>query len=222
MDYNFAKRMDGITGSAIREIFKLLENPEIISFAGGMPAQDSFPVKEVEQITEELLEKNGPGILQYGITEGWAPLKESVMEMVARHGVSREGLGVITLTGSSPGDRSGRAGVFEPRRYDLSGIADFLGRFADVSTRTRPISYRLRQMMKASYPKRLKKRPKKQKQKCCISYRLFQNPSGKTLGLARRKKVAEISARYGIVVIEDDPYCGLALQRPAGTVHQIL
>ena len=208
MDYNFAKRMDGITGSAIREIFKLLENPEIISFAGGMPAQDSFPVKEVEQITEELLEKNGPGILQYGITEGWAPLKESVMEMVARHGVSREGLGVITLTGSSQGIDLAARVFLNPGDTILVESPTFLGALQTFHTYQANI-VPVETDDEGVIPEALEEAAKKTKAKMLYIIPTFQNPSGKTLGLARRKKVAEISARYGIVVIEDDPYCDL-------------
>ena len=76
MEYNFAGRMNGVKGSAIREMFKMMQKPGVISFAGGNPSPETFPVEELKEISQRLLTEN-PGLyLQYGITEGYAPRSE--------------------------------------------------------------------------------------------------------------------------------------------------
>ncbi|MHB1315088.1 MAG: aminotransferase-like domain-containing protein [Christensenellales bacterium] len=208
MEYNFARRLDGITGSAIREIFKLLDNPDIISFGGGMPGQDSFPVKEVEQITQELLEKNGPGILQYGGTEGWAPLRESILQMMPRRGVSLNGLDVLTLTGSSQGIDLAARVFLNPGDTILVESPTFLGALQTFRTYQANI-VPVETDDEGIIPEALESAAKKTKAKMLYIIPTFQNPSGKTLDLARRREIAEITGRYGMIVIEDDPYCDL-------------
>ena len=73
MDLLFAKRMENVGGSAVREILKLTQQPNIISFAGGLPSPESFPVEELRQITDRIYQDYGVQFLQYGITEGYAP-----------------------------------------------------------------------------------------------------------------------------------------------------
>lgn len=79
----FAHRTDKVTGSAIRELFKLLGDPEIISFGGGNPAKESFPVETVRKLTDSLLQEKGTSLLQYGPTEGYAPLIDAYISPCA-------------------------------------------------------------------------------------------------------------------------------------------
>ncbi len=91
MEIQFASRMDGVKGSAIREIFKLLNQPDIISFAGGVPSPDTFPAEELKGISHRLLTEN-PGLyLQYGITEGYAPLIEIIEERLKAQNIVKSG-----------------------------------------------------------------------------------------------------------------------------------
>ena len=78
MAIKFAKRMDGLKGSEIRELLKLTEKPEIISFAGGLPAPELFPVEEMKEISRMVLEESGREALQYTTTEGYIPLREQI------------------------------------------------------------------------------------------------------------------------------------------------
>ncbi len=86
--------------SAIREILKLLQKPGMISFAGGLPAPDTFPVEELKEITREILEKNGPESLQYGTTEGDPRLRKMLVERHKRQGLSIGMENLIITTGS--------------------------------------------------------------------------------------------------------------------------
>ena len=82
MEYAFSDRIKNMTGNAIRDIFKLLARPEVISFAGGMPAADALPAEQIREITSQVLKDDPVGILQYGATEAYAPLRESAAEFV--------------------------------------------------------------------------------------------------------------------------------------------
>lgn len=100
----YAHRMDGITGSAIRELFKLLSNGDIISFGGGNPSSSSFPVEQVKEITDYLLNEKAEQMLQYGATEGYAPLRSAISEhMLKPKGVDADESCILPTTGSMQG-----------------------------------------------------------------------------------------------------------------------
>ncbi len=96
----FAQRMQRLTGSVIRELLKITERPEIISFAGGLPAPEVFPLAEIEAATRKVLEEHGAQALQYGATEGYAPLRELLVRHMARYGVCATPANVLVTTGS--------------------------------------------------------------------------------------------------------------------------
>ena len=100
---NFAERFEGLSGSAIREIFKLLENPNIVSFAGGNPSPDSFPKEALADIANHVLLQDGEKILQYGTTKGYAPLMQEILKMAADEGIDAELENIIITSGSSQG-----------------------------------------------------------------------------------------------------------------------
>ena len=84
MEYQFSDRLKNLSGNAIREIFKLLENPEVISFAGGFPSPDSFPAEAIAEISGKVLKDEGSKLLQYGTTEGLPQLREWVASYVMK------------------------------------------------------------------------------------------------------------------------------------------
>ena len=100
MGLRYASRFDGVTGSAIRDIFKLLTNPEIISFAGGNPANSALQSDVVSRLAQKVLAENGVGLLQYGQTEGYAPLRESAAEFFRHNGVDVKPEELLPVTGS--------------------------------------------------------------------------------------------------------------------------
>lgn len=203
---SFAKRMDGISGSVIRELFKLMADPEIISFGGGNPAKESFPIKVVEEITNEVLEQNGAKILQYGTTEGYAPLRESYLEHIARpKGVVANVENVLTLTGSSQGIDLLTRVFTDPGDVILVESPTFLGAlqtFHSYQANCVPMEMDDEGIV----PEAVEEQIKKHHPKLLYCIPTFQNPSGKTLGLERRKAIAALAEKYDIIVIEDDPY----------------
>lgn len=208
----YASRFDGITGSAIREIFKVIAQPGMISFAGGNPSPAALPDETVSRIAQEVLKENGKTILQYGATEGYAPLLQSLKPWV------EEQLGcaipaLLPVTGSTQAMDLLCKALIDPGDAILVEDPTFLGNMQCMrlyQARLVPVESdeeglmldRLEEAMCRYHPKLLYVIP------------TFQNPTGKTLAANRRKPIAELAAKYGVVVAEDDPYRDL---RYAGT-----
>lgn len=216
----FAERLNAIETSAIRELFKLLGKPGIISFAGGFPDPTLFDAEGIRQSAVAVLAENPGPVLQYGATEGYQPLREAISSFYAAKGgvgnaanvaVNPEGL--IVTTGSqqaldligktliSPGDKV----IVEAPTF-LATIQCF--RLYGAHIIGAPIDAdgvdvdRLEQLVVEHRPKLIYLIP------------TFGNPSGATLSLARRKRILELAVRTQTVVVEDDPYGELYFGNP--------
>ena len=202
----FADRFNGISGSAIREIFKLLAVPGMISFAGGNPSPDSLPGAQVGELAKELLMDNGKVLLQYGATEGYAPLRESLVPYLKdRFSFSCQENEILPVTGSTQAMDLLCKALINPGDKVVVENPTFLGNMQCLNlyqAHLLPVDSdddgikvdELEEVFKKEHPKMLYIIP------------TFQNPTGRTLSLERRKKVAELAAQYGVVVAEDDPY----------------
>ncbi|BBB90508.1 MAG TPA: PLP-dependent aminotransferase family protein [Methylomusa anaerophila] len=207
MGVAFAKRMEFMKASEIREILKITENPEIISFAGGLPAPELFPVKEMKHVTELVLEENGRQALQYSTTEGFVPLRRQIAERMNRKNetsVTYEDIRIIS--GSQQGlDFTGKLFIdegdvvlCESPTY-LAAISAFRAYrpvFKEVPTDDDG-------MVMADLKKIL---ATTNRVKFIYVIPDFQNPSGRTWSLARRRQLIELMNEYEIPVIEDNPY----------------
>ena len=206
MDIQFAHRFDGISGSAIREIFKLLAVPGMISFAGGNPAASALPDQVCADLARELLLEKGKTLLQYGATEGYAPLRESLVDYVKdRFSFSCAADEILPVTGSTqamdllckalidPGDKV----VVENPTFlgNMQAIRLYQAQLVPVDSDDEGIDVdALEEVFKKEHPKMLYVIP------------TFQNPTGRTLSLERRKRIAALAAQYHVVIAEDDPY----------------
>lgn len=203
---HFADRFSGISGSAIREIFKLLAVPGMISFAGGNPSPDSLPGEAVGQIVDHLLQEKGKVLLQYGATEGYMPLLESLVPYLKdRFSIDCKENEILPVTGSTqamdllckallnPGDKV----VIENPTFlgNMQCLKLYQANLLPVDSDENGIDVdQLETVFKHQHPKMLYIIP------------TFQNPTGRTLSLERRKRIAALAAEYGVVVAEDDPY----------------
>lgn len=207
MDYNYARRISGMKASEIRELLKLTEKPEVISFAGGLPAPELFPIEEIKKVNDYVLNHHGARALQYSTTEGFQPLRKWIAtRMNSQLGTSFCDDNIMITHGSQQAlDLSGK--VFldegdvvlcESPTY-LAAISAFKAygcRFAEVETDAQGmIISELERVLKAEPASKL-----------IYVIPNFQNPTGKTWSLERRRQLAEISARYHVAVIEDNPY----------------
>ncbi len=214
MQPQLAARMQGLTGSAIREIFKLLGDPTIISFAGGMPSASSFPTQELAAISQDLLSTQGAAILQYGVTEGWPALRESIVSVVKERGLDTDPSHVLTLTGSSQGIELFTKTLINPGDVILCESPTFLGAlqtFASYQAQVIGIPMDEDGMDVAA----LEEAIVQHHPKFIYTIPTFQNPTGVTLCLDRRQKMAALARQYDVPVLEDDPYGSLRYEGAA-------
>jgi 2-aminoadipate transaminase len=208
MKISFARRMSGLRPSTIREILKVTEQADIISFAGGLPAPELFPVAEVAAAAERVLRESGAGALQYSPSEGFAPLRECCAEESRRRGIRCTADDILITTGSQqPLDLvskifldAGDCVLTESPTYmaALQAFQCYEVRFAAVPTDEGGL-----------IPEALPELIERERPKFLYTIPSFQNPTGVTLTAERRKKLYEIAARYGLIVLEDDPYGAL-------------
>ncbi len=202
----FATRLQNVETSAIRELFKLLGKPGIISFAGGFPDPALFDVEGIRQSTDAVLSGSAAGaVLQYGATEGWQPLRERLSAFMAAKGASVAPDGLIVTTGSqqaldligktmiSPGDKV----IVEAPTF-LATIQCF--RLYGAHLIGAPIDANGVDVDK------LEALIAEHKPKLVYLIPTFGNPSGATLSLARRQRILELAVRTQTLIVEDDPY----------------
>lgn len=203
-DHRFAQRTHKMGSSAIRELLKLTEQPDIISFGGGMPAPDVFPIEEFREACDRVLKDNGAQALQYGPTEGYKPLRELIVRHTARYGIEVTPDNILITSGSqqaldllgkiliNPGDRI----LVESPTYlgALQAWAAYGAEYVTVPMDENGMITDVLEEALRSGPKFIYVLPN------------FQNPTGVTLAQERRKKVLELADRYGVPIVEDDPY----------------
>ncbi len=197
--------MRPITGSAIREIFKLLGKPGMISFAGGNPSNAALEPEIISELAVEVLAKYGTTLLQYGATEGFAPLIESAGAFLAEAGVHAGPGELLPVQGGTQGFDLLMKALIEPGDVILAEDPTFLGALQAMHT------YNARIIAVATdengvIPEDVEEKIKKYRPKMMYIIPSFQNPTGVTLSLERRKVLAELACRYGVVLAEDDPY----------------
>lgn len=202
--------------SAIREILKITQRPDIISFAGGLPAPELFPLEQVRQAVDAALTRYGPASLQYSTTEGHPPLREWIAE---RDGVpasnvqivtgSQQGLDLLGKILIDPGDLV----LVEAPTYlgALQSFTPYLPTYMQVPTDEDGIDVDALETQLGST-----------RAKLLYAIPNFQNPTGRTLSLERRRRLVELTAHHGIVLIEDDPYGALRFSgKPLPSLYAI-
>ncbi len=203
-EYRYAHRMSKMGSSVIRELLKYAEQPDIISFAGGMPAPEVFPQKQLQAACNTVLAQHGEMALQYSPTEGYRPLRDMIAKRTARYMVEVTPDNILITSGSQQAlDFMGR--LFINRGdYIVVESPSYLGALqAWNAYGAQYISVPMDEegMLVDQLEEALRKGPK-------FIYVLpnFQNPSGSTLSLERRKRIIELADKYGVPIVEDDPY----------------
>jgi len=203
-EYRYAQRTQRMGSSAIRELLKYTEKPDIISFAGGLPATDVFPVAELNAACDRVLREQGAMALQYSTTEGYLPLREMIARHSARYGIKITPENVLITSGSQqaldllgkilidPGDRilvESPTYLAAIQAWNAYGAEFITVPMDDDGMNTDYLEEALR-----AGPKFIYVLPN------------FQNPTGVTLSLERRRKLFELADQYGVPIVEDDPY----------------
>jgi 2-aminoadipate transaminase len=205
MDYQFSKSLEGFSSSAVREILKLTQGKSIISFAGGLPAEEYFPVDAVGEAFQRVLQQ-GKAALQYGLTEGYTPLRQSICQRLATNkGIqvtpdemllttgSQQAIDLLTRVYIDPGDVI----LVEKPTY-LAALQVFKARGAVI--------YSVDGDQDGMDLDDLSQKIAKHKPKLVYVIPTFSNPTGKVWSLERRKGLLELCKKTNVLILEDDPY----------------
>ena len=207
MEFVFSERMSRMKGSAIREIFKLAGDPAVISLAGGNPAPELFPNRELSQIAAELLEKQPVLSLQYGVTEGYGPLREQAKARIReKEGISGENDELIITSGGQQGIEliakclvnEGDAVIVEEPSFigATNAFRSFGAKLIGVGLENDGINLGMLEKALA------------ENKNVRIMYLIptFQNPAGTTTSLEKRKAIYALAKKHSVLIIEDNPY----------------
>jgi 2-aminoadipate transaminase len=200
-----AGQMQTLSGSAIREIFHLLSKPGMISFAGGNPAASALEPDVIAELGQKALEKHGWMLLQYGATEGFTPLRESIAEYVRRAGVETQPEKVFPTQGSQQAMDLLAKALLNPGDAVLVESPTFLGVLQTLRTYKADLKA-LETDEGGVIVDAAEEAIRRYRPKLMYVIPTFQNPTGRTLALERREKLAALAAKYGVVLAEDDPY----------------
>jgi 2-aminoadipate transaminase len=208
--FTLSKRAQALTSSAIREILKVTERPEVISFAGGLPSPATFPIERMRWATDKVFDEAPQAALQYGPTEGFTPLREWIARRHSKHGVTIRPSQVLITTGSQQGlDLLGKV-LIDPGSKVLVETPSYLGalqayslfepQFSPMQTDENGIvtdALTAEQLKDARFM-------------YCLPN--FQNPTGRRMPLDRRQALVQKATEAGVLVVEDDPYGELSYQ----------
>lgn len=207
IQWQFSERAQQLQSSFIREILKITQRPEIISFAGGLPSPATFPVERMKAAYDKVLSENGKVALQYGPTDGYAPLREWIANSLSTEGSAILPEQILMTSGSQQAlDLLGKVLVDEGSRV-LVETPSYLGALQAFSV-YRPEFKSVDTDEHGLVPSSIE--PIAQGARMLYSLPNFQNPTGRSLSLARRQELVETCARLGVPLIEDDPYGSLS------------
>lgn len=206
MTLKYADRMGQVKGLETREIIKFIGKPDIISFAGGLPAPELFPLEELKRISVKVLEEDGPAALQYVPTDGYLPLREMIAERMQKAGIRVSAKNILIINGSQQGiDFSGKM-FLNPGDIVICEKPSYLGAigaFRSYQAQFVEIPIDNDGMKVRELEKVLSKTPKA---KLIYVTPDFQNPTGISWSETRRKEFIEVVNEYNLPVIEDNPY----------------
>ncbi len=201
----YASRMHRVRSSIIRELLKFAIQPDVISFAGGLPAPEFFPIREVREACEYILTHNGQLALQYGPTEGHPELRAILAEKMRKYGVPAEEENILITSGSQQAlDLIGKVFI-DPGDYILTSEPTYVGAIqAWVSYGARFLTVPMDDDGMLIEP--MEEILQRHRVKFIYVLPNFHNPAGVTLSEERRYQIVELAARYGVFIVEDDPY----------------
>lgn len=206
MHSKYAKRTNLIKPSELRLILTSSERPELISFAGGLPAPELFPIEELKEASEAALTHNGPASLQYSATEGFIPLRNAVIKRMEAIGI-RSNLQQVMITSSSQQaiDLTGRLFLDEGDTIicESPTYLAAINAFNVYNAHIVDVEMDEDGMLMEALEKRLQENPQT---KFIYTIPDFQNPTGRTLKLERRQRMVELANQYDVLILEDNPY----------------
>ncbi|MFV0393674.1 MAG: PLP-dependent aminotransferase family protein, partial [Coprobacillaceae bacterium] len=209
----YSNRISGVKASAIREILKMMSDPEMISFGGGNPASESFPIKEIATISNKILMDNPLSVLEYGVTEGNIALKSEIINFMLNSNIILKESDDILITSGSQQIMDFVAKVLcNEGDYIICEEPSFLGAlnaFKSNGAELIGIPMEADGMNIEKLEVALQNIPKP---KCIYTIPNFQNPTGITTSYEKRKKIYDLAEKYDVMILEDNPYGDLRFQ----------
>ena len=207
MEYKFSDRVSNLKPSAIREIFKYAADPEVISLSAGNPSPDAFPAKAIEEISAKVLKENPISVLQYSVTEGYPELRKTMKDyMKSEHNTGSDDDDILITTGAQQiMDLCSKALVNEGDVVicEAPSFIGSLNTFRSYNAKLVGVKVDPDGMNTDDIEKALIENPDA---KFIYTIPNFQNPSGVTMSLEKRKKVYALAKQYGVLILEDNPY----------------
>jgi 2-aminoadipate transaminase len=207
MNYAFADRMAGLKASAIREILKFTADPSVISFAAGNPAPEAFPTEMIEKIADNILKENPIAALQYSVSEGYTPLRNKLIEdLKKRHSIGREFDELVITSGAQQAIELSCKVLCNPGDTIICENPSFIGSlnsFRSYDVNLVGVEVESDGISIEGLETALKENPNTK-----IVYLIpnFQNPTGITMTLEKRKACYDICKKYNVMILEDNPY----------------
>lgn len=207
MDFTFSNKISSLQPSAIREILKATSNPEVIPLAAGNPAPDAFPVDAVRAVTKDILENHPIEALQYGISEGYQPLRDTVSAWLKkRENIGKDFDDIIITSGATQVIDLLTKVICNEGDTVLCEEPSFIGSlncFRSYGCKLKGVPVEADGMDVDALEEALKTT---ENIKFIYTIPNFQNPSGTTMSLKKRKRLYELAAQYGVIILEDNPY----------------
>lgn len=207
MEYKFSDRVSNLKPSAIREIFKYAADPEVVSLSAGNPSPDAFPAKAIAEISDDVLKNNPISVLQYSVSEGYTPLRQHLRDYMKReHNTGSENDDIIITTGAQQIMDLCSKALLNEGDVVICEAPSFIGSlntFRSYNAKLVGVTVESDGMNIEELENALKTNPNA---KIIYTIPNFQNPSGVTTCLEKRKKIYELAKKYGVLILEDNPY----------------
>lgn len=207
MEYSFSDRVQALKPSAIREIFKYAADPEVVSLSAGNPSPEAFPIEEIKEISSRLLEENPIGVLQYSVTEGYPQLRETLKEyMKSHHNVGKDFDDILITTGAQQIMDLATKSIVNEGDVVITEAPSFIGSlntFRSYNAKLVGVKIDDDGMNMEELEKALQTH---KNARFIYTIPNFQNPSGITMSLEKRKKMYELAKKYNVLILEDNPY----------------
>lgn len=206
MEYKFADRICGLKPSAIREIFKYAADPEVVSLSAGNPAPDAFPAEALEEISARLMKENPTLALQYSITEGYAPLRDSLKAYMAKSDIGKDFDSLIVTSGAQQVMDLTTKALVNYGDEIICEAPSFIGSlntFRSYGAKLLGVPMEEDGMDMEALEGTLRTHDKV---RFIYTIPTFQNPSGITMSLEKRRRLYELAKEYGVLILEDNPY----------------
>lgn len=207
MEYKFSDRVQNLKPSAIREIFKYASDKSVVSLSAGNPSPEAFPVEEIREISKRIFEEDPISALQYSVTEGYTPLRETLREyMKKNHNVGTDNDDILITTGAQQIMDLATKSLVNEGDVIITEAPSFIGSlntFRSYNAKLVGVEIESDGMSIEGLEKALKENPST---RFIYTIPNFQNPSGITMSLEKRKAMYDLAKKYQVLILEDNPY----------------